>query len=349
MSMHVFIREQLTLNVNTTLDEVVPHCIKLQAWLMEYQDEVQSQTQLQLSQPLVECLVKAHLYLYECQDRFGKTLTDRCDAGQRFWSRCSKLEDRQERIRELCSSIVNTQNGHEYAAQLYVNYKSLGDIQAGWSIIKELDWSQMRASESHLVAPAVEINTHLKQMRCLVRRICRLASTADIEIALQRSMRLIKFDVWLHLFREPRHSSIYSQCYILRHMICDWLLQGGEEDGHCSSFVHNIFEFVMKPSNEKRFWLCLDNRRLADSLFAYITGYWKRHLPSIDMDNMQLSQSSITNMTLPLDEVLYLTHLMFAPKSPSRQQIYMQLRSTLISCTFLRLKELLNKVAFVYN
>ncbi|KAH8244764.1 hypothetical protein KR038_010827 [Drosophila bunnanda] len=340
--MDLYIREELILTSSTGLENVVPHCLKLLAWLRACQEEMLSQhRRMRLSQSLVESMVKATLYLFECYDRFGKELAERCDSHGFFG------DTPQEYIRELCSSIVKTRRGEEYAPLLHMMHKALAEIQPAWSVIRDLDWTQMRHSEALTGDDLISVD--LQQMRRLVKRIGRLASLQDMEKALQRSLQLMGFHVWLHLFREPRDSAIHLDCRLLRHMICDTLTEG--TSSACASFLHNIFIFVALPANEMRFWACLEHGRLADSLIAYLIGYWSRQLPYLDLEEMQLTPEAPALQTakLPVNEATYVTHLMLAPCSPCRQQFRQQLRPLLSTAAGSQLLQLLNKVAYVYS
>ncbi|KAH8338015.1 hypothetical protein KR059_002865 [Drosophila kikkawai] len=340
--MDLFIRKELVLASGTQLEDVVPHCLKLLAWLRACQEEMLSQhRRLRLSQSLVESMVKATLYLFECHDRFGEALAERCDSHGFFGDK------RQECIRELCAGIVNTRRGEEHAPLLHLMHKALAEIQPAWSVIRDLDWTQMRHSEALTSEDMVSVD--LQQMRRLVKRIGRLASLQDMETALQRSLQLVGFQVWLHLFREPRESGIHLDCHLLRHMICDTLTEG--TSSACASFLHNIFTFVALPANEMRFWACLEHGRLASSLIAYLIGYWSRQLPYLDLEEMQLTPEAPVLQTaqLPVNEATYVTHLMLAPCSPCRQQFRQQLRPLLPTAAGGQLLQLLNKVAYVYS
>lgn len=344
--MDLFIRKELILASGTGLEDVVPHCLKLLAWLRTCQEEMQSQhRRLRLSQSLVESMVKATLYLFECHDRFGEALAERCDS-HGFFASSSTSDERRQCIREMCTSIVNTRRGEEHAPLLHLMHKTLVEIQPAWSVIRDLDWTQMRHSEA--LTSEDLVSADLQQMRRLVKRIGRLPSLKDMETALQRSLQLMGFQVWLHLFREPRESAIHLDCHLLRHMICDTLAEGTSTA--CSSFLHNIFTFVSLPANEMRFWACLEHGRLAGSLITYLIGYWSRHLPYLDLEEMQLTpEAPAIQSQLPVNEATYVTHLMLAPCSPCRQQFHQQLRPLLPTAAGGQLLQLLNKVAYVYS
>ncbi|XP_016962978.1 uncharacterized protein LOC108033225 [Drosophila biarmipes] len=345
--MDLFIRKELVLAKETGLEDVAPLCLKLLAWLRGCQEEMHSEHRhLQLSQSLVESLLKAHLYLFECYDRFGESLADRCDASG-FFAGCSGLEARRQCIRELCTAIVNTKRGEVHAPLLYLMHRTFSEIQPAWSVIRDLDWSEIRQSEA--LSCSDFINPDLQQMRRLVRRIGRLSSLRDMETALRRSMELVGFQVWLHLFQESRDSEIHSECHLIRHMICDTVTEGGSPA--CSGFLHNIYLFVLQPANKLRFWAGLEHVRLASSLIAYLISHWSRHLPYLDLDDMQLTAEApaMTGAQLPLNEVTYVTHLMLDPDCPSRRQFAQQLRNLLSAQSFAQLLELLNKVAFVFS
>nr|XP_016942053.1 uncharacterized protein LOC108018961 [Drosophila suzukii] len=345
--MDLFITKELVLTKETGLEDVAPLCLKLLTWLRGCQEEMHSEHRhLRLSQSVVESLLKAHLYLFECYDRFGEPLADRCDSSG-FFAGCSSLEARRQCIRELCKSIVNTKRGEAHAPLLYLMHRTFAEIQPAWSVIRDLDWSELRRSEA--LSCSDFISPDLQQMRRLVKRIGRLSSLRDMETALQRAMELVGFPVWLHLFQESRHSDIHSDCHLLRNMICDTVTEGASPA--CSGFLHNVYLFVLPPANVLRFRAGLEHVRLASSLIAYLTGHWSRHLPYLDLDEMQLTAEApaMAVAQLPLNEATYVTHLMLAPASPCRRQFAQQLRTLLSAQTFAQLLELLNKVAFVFS
>ncbi|KAH8367695.1 hypothetical protein KR084_001712 [Drosophila pseudotakahashii] len=345
--MDLFIRKELVLAKETGLEDVAPHCLKLLTWLHGCQEEMRSQHRhLRLSQSLIESLLKAHLYLFECYDRFGESLADRCDSNG-FFAGCSGLEDRRQCVRELCTSIVNTRRGEAHAPLLHLMHRTLAEIQPAWSVIRDLDWTEIRQSEalsySDLISP------DLQQMRRLVKRIGRLSSLQHMETALRRAMQLVGFQVWLHLFQESRDSDIHSDCHLMRHMICDTLKEGGSPA--CSGFLHNIYLFISQPAKEMRFCACLEHVRLAGSLITYLIGYWSRHLPFLDLDEMQLTAEApaMAVTQLPLNEAIFVTHLMLTTGSSCRRQFVQQLRTHLSAQLFAQLLELLNKVAYVFS
>ncbi|XP_017013823.2 uncharacterized protein [Drosophila takahashii] len=345
--MDLFIRKELILAKETGLEDVAPQCLKLLTWLQGCQEEMRSQQRhLRLSQSLIESLLKAYLYLFECYDRFGESLADRCDSSG-FFAGCSAPEDRRQCIRELCTSIVRTRKGEAHAPLLHLMHRTLAEIQPAWSVIRDLDWSELRQTESLCCSDL--ISPDLQQMRRLVKRLGRLSSRQHMETALQRAMQLVGFPVWLHLFRESRESEIHSDCHLVRHMICDTLTEGGTPA--CSGFLHNIYLFVAQPAQEMRFCACLEHVRLAGSLSSYLTGHWSRQLPYLDLDEMQLS-AEVPVMAipeLPLNEAIFVTHLMLTTGSPARRQFAQQLRTQLPAQLFAQLLELLNKVAYVFS
>ncbi|XP_016986601.1 uncharacterized protein LOC108049794 [Drosophila rhopaloa] len=345
--MDLFIRKELTLTSSTGLEDVAPKCLKLLTWLRSCQEEMRSEHRhLPLSQSLTESLLKAYLYLFECYDRFGEPLADRCDS-YGFFAGSSTPEERRQCIRELCTAIVNTKKGEAHAPLLHLMHRTFAEIQPAWSVIRDLDWSEIRRSEA--LASGDFVSPELQQMRRLVKRIGRLSSLQHMEIALQRALRLVGFQVWLHLFRESRDSDIHFDCHLLRHMICDTLTEGGSPA--CSGFLHNIYLFVSKPPNEVRFWACLEHVRLAGSLIAYLIGQWSRNLPYMNLDEMQMSADApaLGAAQLPVDEATYVTHLMLATQSPCRRQFAHQLRALLSANTWAQLLKLLNKVAYVFS
>ncbi|XP_001355685.2 uncharacterized protein [Drosophila pseudoobscura] len=345
--MDAFIRKELILNAGTSLENVAPHCIKLLDWLLDCQVEIQLQQKLlKLTPNLIESMMKATMYLFECHDRFGEALAERCNSHS-FYATCSSLAERKQSIKELCAGIVSTRKGEAHAALLHLMHKPFADVQPAWSVIRELDWAALRQPAAF--DPAQMISTDLLQMRRLVKRICRLSTLQKMETALHRALKLVGFSVWLCLFREPRHSNIHSDCHLLRHMICDMLAES-QPAAPCCDFLHNMYLFLENPSNEPRFWACLDHARLSGSLIAYLIGYWNRHMPYLDQDDMQITADAPPTVTvcpaLPLDEVTFLTHLLLTPRSPCREQFHLQLRSHSMAS---QLMELLNKVAFVYS
>ncbi|XP_017050865.1 uncharacterized protein LOC108094665 [Drosophila ficusphila] len=345
--MDLFIRKELTLSSGTQLEDVTPHCQKLLTWLQSFQEEFRSEHRhLRLNPSLIESLLKAHLYLFECYERFGDSLADRCDS-HGFFAGISSMEERRQYIRELCTNIVNTKRGEEHAPLLHLMHRTFAEVQTVWSVIRDLDWSEIRQSEA--LACSDLINPDLQQMRRLVKRICRLSSLQQIETAVQRSMELISFVVWIYLFREPRDSSIHSDCHLVRNLICDTLTEG--RTSACSGFLHNIYRFVSEPGNEVRFWACLEHVRLAGSLISYLIGSWSCHLPFFDVEEMQMNAEApeLGIAQLPVDKATYVTHLMLAVRSPCRQQFSQQLRTLLPTNSLACLLDLLNKVAFVFS
>ncbi|XP_043657738.1 uncharacterized protein LOC122622975 [Drosophila teissieri] len=345
--MDLFIRKELTLSTSTVLEDVEPHCFKLLTWLHACKEEMHSEHRhLRLNQSVVESLLKAHLYLFECYDRFGESLAERCDS-RGFFAGCATLEDRRKCIRELCTTIVNTRKGEAHAPMLYLSHRTFAEIQPAWSGISDLEWSEIR--ESDALSSSDFINPDVQQMRRLVKRIGRLSSVEDMQTALKRSMELIGYQVWLQLFRESKDSDIHNDCKLMRNMICDTLTEGGSTA--CTGFLHNIFLFVSQPANEMRFWASMEHARLAGSLIAYLIDHWNRHLPYLDMDEMQLtSDAPITAVAeLPVNEATYITHLMLATGSICRRHFAQQLRAQLPANLWTHLLELLNKVAFVFS
>eukprot|EP00099_Drosophila_melanogaster_P017146 NP_573060.1 uncharacterized protein Dmel_CG8191 [Drosophila melanogaster] len=345
--MDLFIRKELSLSTSSVLEDVAPHCLKLLTWLHDCQEEMHSEHRhLRLSQSVVESLLKAHLYLFECYDRFGQSLAERCDC-RGFFASCSALVDRRKCIRELCTTIVNTRKGETHAPLLHLSHRTLAEIQPAWSEIGDLDWSAIRQSDA--LSSSDFINPDLQQMRRLVKRIGRLSSLEDMQTAIKRSMELIEYQVWLQLFREPKDSEIHKDCYLMRHMICDTLSEGGSTA--CTGFLHNIFLFVSQSANEMRFWASMEHVRLAGSLIAYLIDHWNRHLPYLDLDEMQLTADApVTAVSqLPVNEATYITYLMLATGSICRRQFAQQLRAQLPPNSWTHLLELLNKVAFVFT
>lgn len=370
--MDTYIRNELSINSDLTLDQATTHSAKLLTWLLDCQDEMHlhrqdvQDKQLQLSYMDIECMFKATLYLYECHTRYGDELVDavvqQCNSAQAairsFFENSER--DRPQCIRELCSNIVNgTRNGHTHAPLLYQMHKYYADLQPCWSIIKELDWAaivaQKETNDTFDVATAAaagELNTEVQQMRTLVRRIFRLSNMEEIRIALERAMQLVGLELWLQLFREPKESLLYSRCYILRQMICDMLAAGcSEASTAVTGFIHNIYDFVAdetgKGSNVSRLLRMLMHVRLAAALGSYLRHYWTKYLPHLDVDDMQLNADA-PPAQLPLEEVFYLTHLLLTPKSPCRSQFYEELRQLPPTLNKILL-ETLNKVAYVYS
>ncbi|EDV46977.1 uncharacterized protein LOC6550753 [Drosophila erecta] len=345
--MDLFIRKELSLSTSSVLEDVAPHCLKLLTWLHACQEEMHSENRhLRLNQSAVESLLKAHLYLFECYDRFGESLADRCDS-RGFFTGCATLEDRRKCIRELCTTIVNTRKGETHAPLLHLSYQTFAEIQPAWSGISDLDWSEIRQSDA--LSFNDFINPDLQQMRRLVKRIGRLSSLQDMQTALKRSMELIGYQVWMQLFKEPKDSDIHIDCYLMRHMICDTLTEGVSTA--CTGFLHNIFLFVSQPANEMRFWASMEHVHLAGSLIAYLIDHWNRHLPYFDIDEMQLTADApVTAVAeLPVNEATYITNLMLATGSICRRQFAQQLRAQLPANFWTALLELLNKVAFVFS
>ncbi|KAH8341740.1 hypothetical protein KR074_012044 [Drosophila pseudoananassae] len=344
--MDLFIRKELALNGSTGMDDVAPHCMKLLTWLRSCQEEMRSQNRrLRLTQSLIETLLKALVYLFECFERFGESLADRVDS-HLFFEKCSTPAGRRQYIRELCSRIVNTRKGELQAPLLHFIQKPLSEIQPDWAAIRELDWSDIRQSDA--VSLSDIVHPDLQQMRLLVKRICRLSSLESIQTALSRAMDLVGFPVWLHLYQEPRESSIHPDCLLLSHMIADTLAEG--KSPVCSSFLHHIFDFVAKPANEIRFYACLDHIRLAGCLITFLTSYWKRYLPHFDLEDMEMTPNGpAIDTKFPIEEATFLTHLMLGNQSPCRQKFHQQLVTALPPATTRQMMQLLNKAAFVYS
>ncbi|KAH8420194.1 hypothetical protein KR009_007081 [Drosophila setifemur] len=345
--MDAFIRKELTLTQSTGLEDVAPHCQKLLVWLRSCQEEMQSQNRrLRLTQSLIESQLKALLYLFECYDRFGEALADRCDS-HGFFASCSTLEDRRQCIRKMCTGIVNTRRGELYAPLLHLMQKPLTEIQPAWAVIRDLDWSEIRQSEALVCGNYVQ--PEVQQMRRLVKRIARLTTQQDMERALRRAMELIGFQVWIYLFQEPRESSLHLDCHLLRNMICDILVEADSPPAS-SQFLHCIYEFVLRPANEARFWASLEHGRLAGSLIGFLTAYWKHHLPHLDLEEMEINTNApAINTILPIDEATFVTHLMISTRSPCRQQFHRQLLTVLPPAVSSQMMQLLSKVAYVYS
>ncbi|XP_017872588.1 PREDICTED: uncharacterized protein LOC108620200 [Drosophila arizonae] len=360
--MDVYIRNELTVDSDLTLDQAAQHSVKLILWLLDCQEQMQvgQPKHLELSHTDIECMFKATLYLFECHAQYGDKLVEavlmQCIQAhaiiRRFYNNIET--DRKQCIQELCANIINgTRNGHTHAPLLYQMHKAYAELQPEWSIIKDMDWSAMARNRDNNAtldaATAMELNVHTLQMRQLVRRICRLSTMQDIKIALARSMQLIRnCDLWLQLFREPKESLLYTRCYMLRQMICDMLNEGGTACSASVCFVHNIYNFVASDNcsgNLSRLYCWLMHLRFAGALGSYLQDYWQhqRVLQHLQLDDMQCS-----TMELPLEEMLYLTHLLLKPKSPCRSQFYAQLKS-LPSPVLAQLTDLLNKVAYVYS
>ncbi|EDV32851.1 uncharacterized protein Dana_GF21924 [Drosophila ananassae] len=344
--MDLFIRKELTLNSSTDLEDVAPNCLKLLVWLRSCQEEMRSQNRrLRLTQSLIETMLKALVYLFECYARFGVPLADRVDS-HLFFEQCSTSDGRRQYIRDLCKGIVNTRKGELLAPLLHFIQKPLSEVQPDWGVIRELDWSEIRQTEP--VSLADIVHPDLQQMRCLVKRICRLPSLESIQTALHRSMELIGFPVWLHLYQEPRENSLHSDCLLLSHMISDILVEG--KSPVCSSFLHHIFDFVAKPANEIRFFACLDHVRLAGCLITFLTSYWKLYLPHLDLEEMEMAPNGpAIDTKFPIDDATFVTHLMLGNRSPCRYKFHQQLVTTLPPATTRQMKQLLSKAAFVYS
>ncbi|XP_034489979.1 uncharacterized protein LOC117793704 [Drosophila innubila] len=364
--MEAYIRNELSVSSDTTLDQATMHSAKLLIWLLDCQDEMQmQQQQLELNHTDIECMFKATLYLHECYARYGDELVEAVllhftyaqAAVRQFYESCER--NREQCIKQLCGYIINgTRNGHTYAPLLYQMHKAYADVQPSWSVIKELNWSafvENKNNETLDVATATELNIDVLQMRTLVRRIFRLATVEDMRIALQRSMHHIGYELWLQLFREPKESILYMRCYLLRQMICDMLAEGisGSSDSMVASatarFVHNIYRFVAngKSNNLSRLFRSLMHLRFANALGSYLHVYWTQHLLHLQLDDIKLAdEAPIVTVGLSLDEMLFLTHLLLMPKSPCRTQFIGELRTLPL---FNRLLELLNKVAYVYS
>ncbi|EDV91741.1 uncharacterized protein LOC6566323 [Drosophila grimshawi] len=362
--MDAYIRNELSVDGNLTLEQAAMHSAKLIAWLLDCQDQMMGQKeerdQLVLNYLDVECMFKATLYLHECYAQLGDQLvkavllqsTQAHAVIRRYYDM-----DRRQCIRAMCANIINgTLNGHTLAPLLYKMHKAYAQLQPAWDIIKDLDWSELSRDKeeeySRLNVAAMELNIDVLQMHQLVRRIFRLATVEHIKIALKRAMTLISSDLWLHLFRESKESILYTRCYLLRHMICDMLIevQVEMEDTACSSFVQNIYQFVVfanSGSNLSRLFCWLRHVRFASALGSYFHAYWLQQLPHLQVDDIQCAPEAPL-VSLPLDEILYLTHLLLAPKSPCRSRFYQQLQ-TLPAPHLNRLMQLLNKVAYVYS
>lgn len=357
-------RNELTVDSELTLDQAVHHSTKLIVWLLDCleQMQVEQPKHLELSHTDIECMFKATLYLFECHAQYGDKLVEavllQCIQAhaiiRRFYNNLEA--DRTQCIQELCANIINgTRNGHTHAPLLYQMHKAYAELQPAWSTIKDMDWSAMarnRANNTTLnaatAATSIGLNVHTLQMRQLVRRICRLTTMQDIKIALARSMQLIRScDLWLQLFREPKESLLYTRCYMLRQMICDMLNEGKTACSASVCFVHHIYEFVASGncSNLSRLYCWLMHARFATAVGSYLHDYWQQQqvLQLLQQDDIPCS-----TMELPLDEMIYLTHLLLKPKSPCRSQFYAKLKS-LPSPVLAQLMDLLNKVAYVYS
>lgn len=385
--MDAYIRNELSISSDLTLDEAATHSVKLLTWLLDCQDEMQQeactrqdqereqQLQLQLTYTDIECMFKATLYLYECHARHGDELVDavlqQCSSAQasirRFYENCER-DGGVQCIRELCASIVaGTRHGQTHAPLLYQMHKAYADVQPSWGIIKELDWSAIvaqrdRSNDTLDVATAAaageQLNTEVQQMRHLVRRIFRLANLEEIRTALERAMQLVGCELWLHLFREPKEGLLYTRCYILRQMICDMLTAGGSSSsssGATSSagFVHNIYKFVADETgagagNVSRFLRMLMHVRLAAALSNYVRCYWQQFVPHLQVDDDMQLDAEAPLAPVPLEQMLYLSHLLLTSKSPCRTQFYEELRQLPLALNK-RLLEVLNKVAYVYS
>lgn len=360
--MDAYIRNELSVDSDLTLDQAATHSAKLIAWLLDCQDQMQlgQPKYLELTHTDIECMFKATLYLHECHARHGDELVEavllQCPqahaAIRGYYDKCET--DREQCIKELCINIVNgTHNGHAHAPLLYHMHKTYAEVQPAWGIIKDLDWSAMAQKKANstldaaTAAAAVEMNVNVLQMRQLVRRIFRLATVDDIKIALKRAMRLISCELWLQLFREPKESILYTRCYVLRQMICDMLAEGTACPAS-ACFVQNIYHFVANgssSSNVSRLFCWLMHARFAGALGSYLFGYWQQQLPHLRLDDVQCTGDA-PMAALPLDEMLYLTHLLLTTKSPCRSQFYGELQAL---PQLGRLRELLNKVAYVYS
>lgn len=381
--MDAYIRNELSISSDLTLDQAATHAVKLLTWLLDCQDEMQhkdqlkeQQLQLQLTHTDIECMFKATLYLHECHARHGDELVaavlQQCSSAQ---ASIRRFYDNRERdggmqcIRELCASIVRgTQHGQTHAPLLYQMHKAYAEVQPSWGIIKELDWSAIvarkdRRNDTLDVATAAaageQLNTEVQQMRHLVRRIFRLANLEEIRTALERAMQLVGCELWLQLFREPKESLLYTRCYILRQMICDMLTTAEGSSSSSSSsgaaFVHNIYKFVADETgagagagNVSRLLRMLMHVRLAAALSNYMRCYWQQFVPHLQMDDDMQLDAEAPLAPVPLEEMLYLSHLLLTPKSPCRSQFYEELRQLPLAL-HKRLLEVLNKVAYVYS
>lgn len=376
--MDAYIRNELSISSDLTLDQAATHAVKLLTWLLDCQDEMQheacntrqdQQLQLQLTHTDIECMFKATLYLHECHARHGDELVaavlQQCSSAQasirRFYDNCER-DGGMQCIRELCASIVSgTQHGQTHAPLLYQMHKAYAEVQPSWGIIKELDWSAIvarkdRGNDTLDVATAAaageQLNTEAQQMRHLVRRIFRLANLEEIRTALERAMQLVGCELWLQLFREPKESLLYTRCYILRQMICDMLTTAdGSSSG--AAFVHNIYKFVAEESgagagNVSRLLRMLMHVRLAAALCSYMRCYWQQFVPHLQVDDDMQLDAEAPLAPLPLEEMLYLSHLLLTVKSPCRSQFYEELRQLPLAL-HKRLLEVLNKVAYVYS
>lgn len=364
--MEVFIRNELSVSSDLTLEQATQHSAKLLSWLLDCQEQMQlihQHNQLELNYTDIECMFKATLYLNECHARYGHELVEavleqfnNAQASiRRFYESCEGEESKggEQCIKDLCGLIINgTRNGHTMVPLLFKMHKAYAEVQPAWGIIKYLNWSKIvednKANDTLDVARTAELNIDGLQMQSLVRRIFRLANVDDMKIALKRAMNCINFELWLQLFREPKDSILYTRCYVLRQMICD-MLQEGITSSSSSSFVHHIYNFVTTGNssscNISRLLRSLLHVRFANALGSYFVAYWTQQLPHLQLDDLQFSEEAPI-VDLPLDEILYLTHLLLTPKSPCRSQFYAELKTLPL---FNRMLEILNKVAYVYS
>ncbi|KAH8290088.1 hypothetical protein KR044_013113 [Drosophila immigrans] len=355
--MEVYIRNELSVSSDLTLEQAATQSVKLLQWLLDIQEQMQQQqeTQLELCYADIECMFKACLYLFECHSRHGDELVEAVlqqfnyaqAAVRRFYEQSEA--DRTQCIKELCVGIVNgTCNGHQWAPMLQQMHKACAEVQPAWSCIKELDWSAMMLEKKNetLDVASVEFNTDVLHMRTFVRRIFQLPNLEQIKTALERGMQQLDTELWLQLFREPKESILYTRCQLLRQLICD-LLAEGLATAATACFMHNIYSFVAdgNSSSVARLLRCLMHVRFASALGSYLVAYWTQQLPHLLVDELQLLDEAPV-VRVPLEEMLFLTHLLLSPKSPCRAQFFGALRPLPL---LPRLLHILNKVAYVYS
>ncbi|KAH8400293.1 hypothetical protein KR215_009984 [Drosophila sulfurigaster] len=357
--MEAYIRNELSVSSDLTLDEAATHSVKLLQWLLDVEDQMQ-ETQLELCYADIECMFKAMLYLFECHTRHGDELVDavlqQCNDSAPARSFYANSEtDRAQCIQALCVRIVNgTREGHKWAPILHHMHKAYADVQPGWSSIKELNWplalEESNKRNQTLDVANMDLNMDVLRMRALVRRIFRLPSVQQMQTALERGMQQLDTELWLQLFREPKQSIVYTRCRLLRQLVCDLLAEGvTNANPATASFMHNIYSFVAEgnTTNVARLLRSLMHVRFASGLSSYLLAYWTQQLPYLQLDDdMQLAEEAPVLPAVPLEEMLYLTHLLLSPKSPCRAQFYGALRSLPM---LQRLRDLLNKVAYGYS
>ncbi|XP_030378710.1 uncharacterized protein LOC115627227 [Scaptodrosophila lebanonensis] len=350
--MDAFIRE-LSLSPSTSIDQVAPHCAKLLSWLQECHQQMETHKDvLKLSYRDIESMLKAALYVFECHKLLGDKLVGaveeliqqiHADSHKIVLRFCDTfLSSREQVIQQLCYRILGTVDGHTHAPMLHYMHKAFADVQPEWKIISTLDWKQ---PENETEPLTLALQRQYTLMHRFVNRIFSLPTLVEIEVALHRAMACMGFGTWLQMFRESTKSVLYNRCCVLRHMICDILDKGTEP--LCSTFVHNIYLYVADGTEMElqKFWNGLYSDRFASSLTRFFYNYWSRHLEHVDLNELKLTNGK-TKPVLPLDQVLYVTHLMLDSSSPCRNQFYGELRTLKQS---IDLHYLLNKVAFVYT